>query len=519
MSKQGQHGENLFATRCTAPGVQAQAVVNPSLNDEHGWDHVVEIELPQEVTRPADLRTPILTCYAQIKTTRGTRPKRTVKLSNALKAVRSPAPSFVFLLHYRPSGEIDFYGRHIWTDEIERTLKRAREAGESDLHRLTLALTFNDDDRLESPPPDWMIQQLPTTDGLAYTDAKRSLVQSVGYDGNPWVGTVTIGPMESMDDIVLHEIGVIEDLPFSTLRVMDCRFGIEVEDPSMSMEGGRISMMREGRPLTVRMTSQDGETFSVPALAWAPISVAPGSPDFKVRAKAGPIDLVFGGVGKEPFSLRVDWAGRYTLLELFALFATRLWSSPGPMRIDLEAYEGELMSGSLTIHEELENWFSQAWQCARFVLDILGRERCAATSMTIAQFGEAMKSVHAVAAIQTSGSIRIEAVFPDDLPEFDTLAFYSCAQIGEWAVGTIHEMPVRAKADDGDRTTFYFSQPSVIDQQVYKRSIEVARTAVSDAFAAYRKGAERVAHVGDGDLPSWIAHRSEDSDIMITVGD
>ncbi|MGB3464989.1 MAG: hypothetical protein WBA74_06960, partial [Cyclobacteriaceae bacterium] len=102
MPKQGQHGENLFAARCTAPNAQADAVINPSLNDEHGWDHVVEIELPQAVARPADLRTPVLACYAQIKTTRGTKPKTTVKLSNALKAARSPAPSFVFLFHYRP---------------------------------------------------------------------------------------------------------------------------------------------------------------------------------------------------------------------------------------------------------------------------------------------------------------------------------------------------------------------------------------------------------------------------------
>ncbi len=126
MSRQGRHGEANFAALCQVPNARIDAVVNKAADDEHGWDCVIDLTPPRDLSLPGDLQNHLAQCFAQIKTTRGKHPRTSVKLSNAVKAAKSPNPSFVFLFHYERSGEpAVLYENHIWKDQIEHFLKRA----------------------------------------------------------------------------------------------------------------------------------------------------------------------------------------------------------------------------------------------------------------------------------------------------------------------------------------------------------------------------------------------------------
>ena len=178
MTNQGRNGQHEFAARCTEPNASAEVVVNSAADDQHGWDHILEITPPQNNALPADLRNPVISCFAQIKTTRSRKVQTTVKLSNAVKAAKSPLPSFIFLLQYDVSEKPVLYGKHIWKDEIRHYLKRARQAGDAPLHKKTVTVKFTSTDRVTCNPVDWVLAVLSTCGGDAYTLEKRKYVSS-----------------------------------------------------------------------------------------------------------------------------------------------------------------------------------------------------------------------------------------------------------------------------------------------------------------------------------------------------
>ncbi|WP_129434490.1 hypothetical protein [Roseovarius sp. A46] len=244
MSRQGRHGEWKFGEICTGPDANAEAVVNKASDDQHGWDHILEIVPPSSPMLPADLQAHVLQCFVQIKTTQGKSPKTRLKLSNAVKAAKSPLPSFVFLLQYHDrSSRPKIFGRHIWASEIEHWLKRARETeteGSQDLHKLSATMSFSEADCIQQNPVDWVLTILSQHGGENYAKRKLKLINSVGYEQYSHEGTVTFGPLDSAADVVLHELGLKRDLPFKDLRLYDRRFGIKSMFPVNSFSTGRI---------------------------------------------------------------------------------------------------------------------------------------------------------------------------------------------------------------------------------------------------------------------------------------
>lgn len=172
MTRIGKKAEADFITLC----MDVDATVNSSDDDQHGWDHVVEIAPAKPSNLPADLKTHVISCFAQIKGTKGRKRTAKLKLSNAVKSAQSPLPSFVFLLAYTKSGvPPTIYARHIWQDQIHHWLKRARETeatGKTDLRKLTVNIKFKEADRLDISPATWIEQTLAPF-GDSYTSQKQ----------------------------------------------------------------------------------------------------------------------------------------------------------------------------------------------------------------------------------------------------------------------------------------------------------------------------------------------------------
>ena len=520
MSRQGRHGEARFSELCTDPTSTAVAVVNVSKDDEHGWDHIVEITRPQDNRLPADLRVPLITCFAQIKTTREAKPKTTVKLSNAVKAAKSPAPSFVFLFHYRNSGDPILYGRHVWCEEITYILKRARKAGDAPLHKKTVTIAFDEGDRLDVAPPDWILAVLGSLDGMAYAAQKGRLVETVGYEPGSLFGTFTIGPLTSAGDLVEHEVGLLEDLPFSEFALYDQRFGITTATPIQALTSGRVSFTSEGRPLTMRLISPAEETFDLPALGWAPFSAAPGDPEYRFRVRAGQVEFIFSGLGTSQISMTVDSTASFPLLQQLGLLMLQSWGFPGPVEVHIESEIGRLCSGSIRFDKPMDRWLVQIYDCAQYVLALFGRERCAAIEISLIELGEAMRNAYQLAVLHANASIRLEGKIEGELPEFDALVGYSYGALGDWSYGALHELTHRARSRNGDRQSLFFSHPKIVRTQVYKRPLEATRSDIEGEFESYRTSrTDKVASLANGDLTHWFADYPQNADLVLWVED
>ena len=514
MSRQGRHGESLFTTACTAPEAVAEATVNTSESDEHGWDHVVEIETTETARLPADLRSHLLTCFAQIKTTSTKTPKTVVKLSNAIKAVKSPAPSFVFLYHFADGHEPVLYGRHLWEEDIARILKRAREAGDAPLHKKRITFSFGEADRIETAPPDWILDVLGGRDGMAYAEEKRQLVDSVGYGEDRTRGTMSIGPVPSADDIVRHEIGLTEDLPFRDLRMFDRRFDIEVEDPRLSMVEGRISMSREGRPVMLRLRSVHGQEALLRGEGWAPISVGPDHEAFRFRIKTGAIEIVYSRSGDETIGLEYDAASPMPLVDLFGLCALLGFSHYGAVRISAEIDEGELMWGSANLDHPDSEWFVHAHACAEFVRSVLDERRRDETMMSMMDFSNAVRDLHPLAILHDATILGIEGKFVPAPPAFDAVAGFGVARFGEWVLETVREYQVLGREDADGRTVIRLGGMRTIFADASRRAEHDVRRRASERVREHARTAGRkIAFIGDGDLVSWVKRADEEADI------
>ena len=525
MTNQGRNGQWRFANLCTGPDVSVGAVVNPALDDQHGWDHMLEITPQQNKNLPLDLQTHVISCFVQIKTTRGKNAETKVKLSNAVKAAKSPLPSFVFLFQYTKTGEPVLYGKHIWKKEIRHYLKRARQAGNAPLHKKTVTVTFTAADRLTCNPVDWILAVLATCGGDAYTLEKRKYVDSVGYEAETHTGNFELGPLKSHADIVMHEIGLLDDLPLKNFKLFDTRFGIKASAPLDELTDGRISFTQEGRPVTVKLRSSKGEEIELPGLAWAPSMIPMDHPEFRIRVKAGHIDIVakrgdIDNCGTTKLNVQFDLQEERSFIEQAGLLALFNWSTFGPVSASVEIPQGQLFGATINLDAPLEPWVKQCWVCAQFFLNILGNEACKTTSISLLDFHRFMKDYFALSSIHEGNSIRFEGLFESEIEEFSKLVGYSYGQFGDWTFGAIHEFKVVSQSQKGDKLTVYLSQPEIVQRFVFARPLAQSITQIARDFKSFlTRQAMPVATFDDGDLFEWGRSYKSNGTLSIQVHD
>ena len=523
MAKQGRNGQWLFGQRCTDASATSEAVVNPALDDQHGWDHILEITPPQNMLLPADLRTPVIACFVQIKTTKGKKPKTTVKLSNAVKAAKSNLPSFVFLFHYIKGAEPVLYGRHIWKDEIRHCLRRARKAGSKQLHKMTVTIKFTEADRLTCNPVDWVLAVLSTCGGLSYAKDKSDYVASVGYENMAHTGKFTVGPLNSYNELVLHELGLVEDLPISNFQLFDNRFGITSDTPIQALSEGRVKFSQDGRKVSVMLTSNSGDELEIPGLAWAPSFIGPDHPEFMIRVKAGHFNIVARTSDmverlETQLDIKFDTATTFPFIDQLGLLAIFNWAPLGPVTARIDTEEGPLFRATVTLDEPVENWAENSWTCAKYLLDVLGREKCQNIKLALSDLNTMMQEHYPLAVLHDSSSIRFEGELKDEMQSFEKLSGYSYGSFDSWTFWLIHEMAVTDRSSDGGKKTLKLTTPKIVRKAVFKRPLDQTKEHAIDEFRQYLEWqSAAVATFEDGDLAAWTKGYKSKCDVNIKV--
>lgn len=514
----GKKAEADFTSLC----MDVDAAVNASDDDQHGWDHVVEIVPAKTSNLPADLTTHVISCFAQIKGTKGRRRTATLKLSNAVKSAKSPLPSFVFLLAYTETGvPPTIYACHIWKDQIHHWLKRARETeetGRTDLHRLTVNIKFEKADRLDINPATWIEQTLAPF-GDSYTSQKQELVKTVGYNGVVGRATFNTGPDISVGDIVAHEIGLTKSLSVYSFKMLDVRFDITSKQPIHESAKGRVEFISNGREVVLQLKSTTGESFDISALGYMPATVDYEHPEFRIRIAAGHIDIV-GSPHQthQALDLNFDMDKEKTLEEHIGLLKLLCWSQQGPVLYQVLTDQGELFGGSIKDISAPDPWMKTLECSSSHLAALIGEQKCREICITLRDLWHSTHSMYFTAIVHRAQYFRFEGDFETPTPSFEKLAGYIVLSIGDWSIGVIYEYALVEQADQDGRVTYSFRAPTIINKSVFKMDLEAMRGRIITDYEDYKRQSNvPVAQFGNGDLGAWSEQMHSNAPIYITV--
>ena len=276
--RMGRHSEDSFKQQCSRDRITC----NKSLEDDHGWDYLVEIPMVAPAGTPEDKLPPVTSALVQVKSTRAARPRLAMKVSNAHQLAKRSEPCVLVLYHKLQEGT-RIYARIFNERDISRTLKRCRElsVAQTPTHKARISFGFSASEDHTSDLVQWLrktVQELPDD----YINGKKTLAKTVGYERKGYQANITFVTPRGIDDIVDLELGIKDELEVSRFTVFDMRFGIKAPNPIHHHEESGILRLEPTRDIECDVTLETKEdVISIPSKAR--FSVARGKTPEKIK--------------------------------------------------------------------------------------------------------------------------------------------------------------------------------------------------------------------------------------------
>ncbi len=499
----GDVAESRFATLCSEAGVTR----NSSAQDRTGWDFLVEFPESPVPGLTSDMQSIGHSARVQIKSKHKGRPTVSLKLSNALRFAKEPAPCFVVLFLATDGAEpVRIFARHFWEDEIARTLKRAREAGchsAAELAKLTLSLSFNSDDDHSTELLPWM-EQVIAAHGSRYLLKKKEIVDTVGFEDDAIHGTLSFD-VENLPALVDHQIGLTAEAPILRISLNQRRFAIDA--PLLPPTFGpptSIRMQSHPRPCDLRVRGVGGLDEHLSAQAYLP--GIPGLPQeqMKLRIVAGCLELIFQP-GTNQGSLRITFEGqvRYSLPALMQ--TGRIWVAAKAGPLDLQvSYEGKLVFGldgtildgpALIVPD-------QVLMATELLMSVTGQRPPEGLTISAREVRNAWKEIVRLHAFVHLNEARLSLILSDlagiEKPPTCLLAHHILT-IGEWTFGAVLHFPITAWRVEGHTAHLSFGPPRIEDVVVGGGKPELWRAELRKRFALAAAAGGSIT-LEDGDL-------------------
>lgn len=245
---QGRIGENELR-RLADEGGLIPIRAEPDLT---GWDFCVEEREPSS-PRPFDCRPSSLKCQVQVKTVSQHESRSDITLVNWERMAKDLRPWFVLVVRVVDRKPVASFLVHIGKYWIERTLERlTKEAarGRRNLSKKKMPIKWSDEDRID--PPDGakfseMLRHHSGEDPSVYAATKQSIVETAGFDGAPYRGSLRI-KFDDLDHLAEFAVGERSELPVEAVTVDRVRFGI----PVRLMDEGRGALTLQSSPYSGR---------------------------------------------------------------------------------------------------------------------------------------------------------------------------------------------------------------------------------------------------------------------------
>lgn len=483
--QQGNYGENLFRLLCTAPSSKYTATVNESIDDQHGWDFFVEIERRNKANLPADLHLSLIQCFAQIKTTHSKRPVTSLKLSNAIKALQSASPSFVFLFHFKEGKETPkLYGRHIWKDEIDKWLKRARELEQSGrpAHKVEATLSFNESDLIEGSPADWIIYQLDKV-GNQYSLQKADIVKNSGYGDYVQQGTVWIGPIQSDYMLADHQLGLLESLPLHSAAFHNVRFGIKSNSPILKLEGGTIKISPQGNPIQLCFSSNFHDEVELEALSYHPQFIDPKDERFRIRIRSTHFDFLLAPNNTpQNFSLKLNATAISSLFDHLQHIRVLNIVAESPLRVEITNQQGTTLSWETSFQKDPDPSLQKLETVGDWLCNTILESKSHKIDVKLPEFLSICSNVQLLSRLLSGENLLFTCPSSENHREFRELIGYVYVAMANHCLGIVFSHSLEKRETIDGITSFLFKRPKIIKKRVFQGTLAQCKSIICSAF-------------------------------------
>ncbi|MFU2166532.1 hypothetical protein [Lelliottia nimipressuralis] len=298
--KIGTMGESYFNYMCASENINA----NKSEEDMAGWDYILDFPLGVGLDNSDTAQGPI-ECKVQIKSTTKDRRYSAVKLSNLLRFVKSPLPTFFLFIEFDNKKEPQrIFLVHFDNDLIEAALTKIRMAEQGGkkkkLNVASMRVSYNTAHQLNDITGLSLKNSIENAipEGMGeYSKNKIKFTESVGFESGSGVIRFTTTDEDSLKKMIEATLGIDREIPASDITINESRFGIELASPIHTAKKGTFKFAPSSNALDVIVKFRK-EKYSAP-LEFNAKAYFPPFPNLpieliKIRLKASFFDLMIG---------------------------------------------------------------------------------------------------------------------------------------------------------------------------------------------------------------------------------
>lgn len=506
----GRWAEDQFATFCSEADVKA----NRSQVDETGWDFLLEFPAPVSKAAPPDLQRIEATARAQVKSKRNGVPSTTLKLTNARRFAAHPEPCFVILAAASQGGHpVRFYAKHFWREEIERTLKRLREAEQQPrpLNKQSITITFDEADEHSDDLIEWMARTIAEM-GSNYALDKRNLNENIGYGKVRYTGTMTL-LSKDLDNLIDHSIGLNVDVNVLNARMVDRRFGIDAKNPIFDGKPQLVRLRSHPDVCAIEITDErdqvhrfEGQMFrgGLPGL---PIDRA------KTRVVAGPFECILRGTGEATFNYHFDASESHEIRDLYRCVAFLGVAHTGSLQFSVEFGGNRLYGNGMEMSPpEDSSFFNSSAVVLDALVKVADKAASAGVMMTLDDLNKAWDSAYEFRNHLDADSLNFSLASLDESvlsAPVKRLAHGITVEVGGHRFSVVLGSRLERDEIENQKRTLTFSNPTIIHAIVDARDEGSHAIEINQAIHRYAQ------RHGEGVI---TIHRSvEDDDFSIST--
>ena len=463
--RSGRPAEKHFSLLCS----QSKITCNKSEEDDHGWDFIVEVPMPMPDALSADLVGEIRKCEVQVKASENGKPVVKLSLSNARAFAKSHLPCFIVCILDQNTSHPRVFIRHFWKHEIEQSLKRVREAGNKGkkLNDTFTQFTLSENEERSPEVIEWLaksVRNLPHD----YSSKKLHLEQTVGYEDGSWQGEVKFTSMESIEELVDHQLGLTKSIPVDLIRLVETRFDIEAPVPIFDGKPSLLRMRSQAKKeCQIIFRSKDGAytsiaaTVTVPAIPNLPLEA------LKLRIDSWFLKAVVSNGKKVDFNFNLDFETPLTLEKLNQFFLLLSWGEEGPVEISIVADGRPMVGGNIIINHELGDIsFADPSNIVAQLLDITRRAGTNVPLVTPSSlFNNWTECTRFYNYLTTDGAkleVTVDRVIASDI-KLQCLIGYIELNLETTAFVAVLEFPIEHQERNGNDMSFSLATPVIRD--------------------------------------------------------
>lgn len=459
----GRSGEKRFSTLCSDLGITC----NESVEDERGWDHIVELRHEAVPGVSVDMQYRVPPVFVQTKSHEADGLSVSMKLSNAVNLAHSSNPCFVVLMSLAPDSVTPtWHAVHVWGPLLERIMKRVREESRDGLpddafHTKTLSFTMTDEDRRDEQDLLPWIERTVRGAGRDYAVAKAALSPPPDF-----VGEIKIGPLGSVGELVDHMIGLSKHIPMSGITMGQRRFGVDIPFP---MPAGAVAFASlQSHPAdtcVIRLRGPDGTVVEMVGDVIAPPNLGLPEESYKYRFRAPNIDIVWSPAGEATINGHLNFQDVDTPNAIEKALLLMSWAGQGPIDIRIDIRDQPALGATALINAiEDRQGFADLAAVTGSLVRVSRHLKTMVPRVTIAQIDAAEQLVTFHNFIESTGmQMTLEA--PDDqvISEPSAGVGFGILPVGGWMFAAVQRFPIVHQRREGGTWTIEYGKPVMLD--------------------------------------------------------